>query len=107
MRLAKEHAIQNLMVECDSKVVVDKILKGATSSPVLKFLLEEILAFLRRRDWNVSICHIDRTANSCADFLANNGHVGSFLLNFVERPCPILHMLLSNDLRGVTPPMVP
>lgn len=51
LKLAKEMVFANVIVEMDSKATVDSILKWHVSNPALQFLLEEIQAFLRSKDY--------------------------------------------------------
>lgn len=104
LRLAKSLSIVRVIVESNSKVVVDLIHKGFASNPSIQFLLEEILVLLRKSDWVVKILHISRAVNNCADILTQKGHLGDFSVSVVERSWPLLGMLVEEDNRGSIPP---
>lgn len=69
-KVSKILSIGRIIVESESKVVVDLIHKGYAPNPSIQFLLEEILVLFLRDDWVVKIFHISRVANKCADILA-------------------------------------
>lgn len=58
----------------DSESSFDIIHKEHVSSPTLQYLFEEIEALLRRKDWQIVIKHILRSADRCYDVLAHKGH---------------------------------
>lgn len=65
-----------MLVEVDSKVVVNMIKSRSTQQAHLQPLLTEALALLDDAHWTCSVSHIFREANFCADGLAALGHSG-------------------------------
>ncbi|CAN1150080.1 hypothetical protein LINPERPRIM_LOCUS18408 [Linum perenne] len=59
---------------------------------------------LRARQWEVSIVHIYREANCCADYMANLGHSFWFGFHFFDYLISSLAQWLRYDLIGVVLP---
>ena len=62
-------------------------------------VIAEIRDWLQR-DWTVSISHVLREANACADFLANAGAAGNTKLQILQEPPTGLLHLLREDFQG-------
>lgn len=97
--IARDLRIQKLVVETDSMVLVEVIKKGHSQNPALQFILKEILALIRRKDRQVNVFFIPRSANRCADILAQKGHSSSFVICRVSLSCVM--SLLQDDNRYV------
>lgn len=98
LQLARTLKMNNLIVEADSITAISLINKGFSSSPALHFLVGEIRILARQKDWHVMFQQVPRSANACADHLANKGHLGDFYLYLVEDPWPLLSILLQDDV---------
>lgn len=59
--------VSKLIMEADSKAVVETILRGSASNPPVQFILGEILLLMRKPDWEVHIHHIQRSGNAWVD----------------------------------------
>lgn len=100
--LAKDLGISSLIVELDSKVVVNMIGQRQTHCSHLRPLLSEVLALLDAEDWSYLINHVFHEANFCADTLAAMGHQGTFQWTILDNPPARLSLVLDADVRGFT-----
>ena len=74
LRMAFEFGYKNVLLELDSRVVVQMIAHGIDDSHAYSTLVKAICLILSR-DWIVQVSHVYREINSCADLLAKHGHV--------------------------------
>lgn len=79
----------------DSLVVVNMINAGETENANFKPLVEVIYAELRQPDWNLTVSHIYREANRCADHLAKKELETSVEWILVDNVSLMLNLLFS------------
>ncbi|QHO22763.1 Putative ribonuclease H protein [Arachis hypogaea] len=89
-------------VECESDCMVAlKIIHGnAEDFPEFAHIVEEIHQ-LMLLEWDVTIYHIIREENSCADFLAKMGSSSNYTFSLMINPLPELTVLLLADSKSV------
>lgn len=73
IQMAMELNLSRVIFEMDSAVVVQMVKAGGTAFACYRPLLQEIFSLLNLQDWSVSVVHVFREANCCADLLANMG----------------------------------
>lgn len=100
IKIAQELALNKVVFESDSLVVVNMVSKGSTPVIHLKSLLEEISTLPRSADWQTKVLHVFRESNFCADFLAKCGMDGPPLFNLVNSVSPMLGLYISSNCRG-------
>ncbi|CAN1784074.1 Putative ribonuclease H protein At1g65750 [Linum perenne] len=95
MRLAWDKGVRKLNIQTDSRAAV-AILHNESETTHRHASLN--------RDWEVSINHIYREANSAADYLANLGHSLDLGTHVYLYPDSALLYWLRYDLLGVSTP---
>lgn len=100
IQLARDLNLKKFIIESDSKMVVEAILWGSFPNPSVQCLLDEILLMFHRRDWEMEVAHILISTNRCADAYACLGYSGCFAISLVDRPWPLLELLLRDDILG-------
>lgn len=100
LRLARQLGVTRLLVELDSRTVCSMISARRTHCLNLQPVLDEALSLIQQQDWNCSVRHIYREANSCADILANIGHSGSFQWTILQQAPAQINLALQADARG-------
>ncbi|CAN1846003.1 Putative ribonuclease H protein At1g65750 [Linum perenne] len=103
MKIAWEAGIRRLCIQTDSRAAV-ALLSSSDGRLHRHANLVEQFSDLRNRDWEVTIHHIFREANSAADYLANLGHSFDLGCHVVEVPDNTLMYWLRYDLIGVCTP---
>ncbi|CAN1171511.1 Putative ribonuclease H protein At1g65750, partial [Linum perenne] len=105
LKLAWSLGIRKVAIQSDLTAAVAML--QASGSPTHRHaaLVAEFQA-IRARQWDVSIAHIFREANCCADFLANLGHSLWFGFHVFDYPVSLLSDWLRYDLVGVALPRV-
>ena len=98
LKLAWEHGYRVISCESDSTEVL-QLIQHAEESHLYGTIIAEIRDWLQR-DWTVSISHVLREANACADFLANVGVAGNAKLQILQEPPAGLLHLLREDFQG-------
>lgn len=106
IELARDLALNWVIFEMDSKVIVDMVRSGSTRIIFLQPLLQEVISFLQLPDWTTSVIHTYREANQCANFLASKGHSSSFEGVTLESSFSMLSLLFLNDVRRGSTPLV-
>ncbi|CAN1830445.1 Putative ribonuclease H protein At1g65750 [Linum perenne] len=96
MKLAWDLGIRKLLVQFDSKVAV-AILQKEDTDHQHAILASEFRELFSRR-WDVSLTHVFREANFCADYLANIGHRFYFGFHLFPQPDPALAHWLRFEL---------
>ncbi|CAN1131022.1 Putative ribonuclease H protein At1g65750, partial [Linum perenne] len=104
MKLAWNLGIRKLLVQSDSKAAI-AILQNKETNHQHAILVSEFRELFSRR-WDVSLAHVFREANFCADYLANLGHRLYFGLHLLPQPDPALTHWLRFDLFGIASPRV-
>jgi ribonuclease HI len=96
--------ISYLIIESDSKLLIDMITGNCTiggATPILVRRIRKLLAL----DWQVQVLHTWREGNRSADWLANYSlSMSSFDFSIVESPPSELRSLLFDDLSGACMP---
>ncbi|MED6185077.1 hypothetical protein PIB30_053535, partial [Stylosanthes scabra] len=90
-------------METDSLEAVELINKARIEDVWFSPIVKDIVGHLRR-PWEVLINHVNRLANSGADFLAKKGLKGSEDLEFINSPPSEMRDLLRDDFVGVVMP---
>ena len=103
LTLAWDVGIKRLLVEVDSLGVTQMISKQVVVPNVFHALIIAIRDLLSR-NWQISISHIYREANSAADFMANMAHSAPLGLHVYSNPHVGIYSIMSQDLFGVTQP---
>nr|WMB96843.1 reverse transcriptase [Solanum melongena]WMB97160.1 reverse transcriptase [Solanum aethiopicum] len=103
LSLAWSQGYRKVILESDSLVAVSKILQPLKDSDPL-FSIIHACKELLHRNWSVSIVHVYREANTCADRMANLAHKGPFDLSLLLQPPSYLAPYLQEDLLGVSRP---
>ena len=76
-----------------------RLIHNADDTHLYSTIITEIRDWLRR-DWNVTISHVLREANSCVDYLAKDGAHGNENLRVLPHPPAGLLPLLREDFMG-------
>ncbi|CAN1134643.1 Putative ribonuclease H protein At1g65750 [Linum perenne] len=105
LKIAWSLGIRKVTIQSDSAAAVAMLQAGGNPTHRHAALVAEFQA-LRARQWEVSIAHIFREANCCADYLANLGHSLWFGLHVFDYPVSLLADWLRYDLVGVALPRV-
>lgn len=103
LELAWELGCRKLHVELDSEIVCKMVHNQKHPTALLRPFLRKITQLLDQ-EWDVSVHHIYRESNFCADWLANNAWnlpIGLHVCN--EPPTELLHLLMA-DISGATMP---
>lgn len=101
LNLAWNIGISHLLVEVDSYCVVQMTAKQATVPNAYYPLMVAIREILSR-NWQVSITHIYREANSAADFMANMALSVPIGLHSFPNPPVGIYSIISQDIFEVT-----
>ncbi|KAH9673337.1 reverse transcriptase domain-containing protein [Citrus sinensis] len=103
LHLAWEAGIKRLLVEVDSLCVTQLVSKQVVVPNEFYALVVAIREIISR-NWQVSITHIYREANSAADFMANMAHSYPHGLHLFSSPPVGIYSIIVQDLYGVTQP---
>ena len=103
LHLAWEAGIKRLLVEEDSLCVTQLVSKQVVVPNEFYALVVAIREIISR-NWQVSITHIYREANSAADFMANMAHSYPHGLHLFSSPPVGIYSIIVQDLFGVTQP---
>jgi len=99
----REH-ISQLIVESDSKILIDLVTENCKFSGSVSILVQRIRKLLAL-DWRVQFRHTWREGNRCADWLANfSFFLDSFNFIIMENPSNELCRLLFDDISGASMP---
>jgi len=102
--MAWREGLSHLIVESDSKVLVDMVSNNCKINGVIPSLIRRIQELLRR-DWHTQVIHTWREGNRCADWLANfSFSLDSWNLLVLETPPSELRRLLFDDISGACMP---
>ncbi|GAU45178.1 hypothetical protein TSUD_178710 [Trifolium subterraneum] len=102
--MAWRNHILYLIVESDSKLLIDMITGNCTIGGVIPTLVRRIRNLLAL-DWQVQVRHTWREGNRSADWLANYSlSMDSFSCSIVESPPSELRTLLFDDVFGACMP---
>ncbi|CAN1754111.1 Putative ribonuclease H protein At1g65750 [Linum perenne] len=105
LKLAWSLGIRKVAIQSDSAAAVTMLQASGRPTHRHAALVAEFQD-IRDRQWEVSITHIFREANCCADYLANLGHSLWFGLHVFDYPVSLLSDWLRYDLIGVALPRV-
>ncbi|CAN1282044.1 Putative ribonuclease H protein At1g65750 [Linum perenne] len=100
MKLAWDLGVRKLLVQSDSKAAI-AILQREDTDHQHAILVSEFRELISR-SWDLSLTHVFREANYCADYLANLGHQFHIGLHLFSQPNPALTHWLRFDLFGIT-----
>jgi len=104
LEMAWRDRIPQLIVESDSKLLIDMITYNCNLGGIVPILVKHIHNLLSM-DWQVQVLHTLREGNRSADWLANNSlSLDSYRCSMVESPPNDLHSLLFDDFFGVYMP---
>lgn len=104
LKVARDLALERVIFEIDSSVVVNIVARGSSTKLHIKSLLEEILSIICLPDWEVQVEHVFRKSNRCADFLGKSGFDAPPQLSLVDVINPLLSLYIENDCRGCYAP---
>ena len=95
--------MRQIIVECDSRLVVDKITNRMPTDTAYEPIILAIQQLLSK-DWEVKIQHIYREANACADWLSKVAYQMPLGLHLLDHcPLALFHLLVA-DTVGVSWP---
>ena len=103
--LAWDTGIKRLLVEVDSLCVSHMISKQVVV-PNAFYALVVAIRKLLSRNWQVSLTHIFREANSAADFKANMAHSVPHGLHLLTSPPVGIYSIILQDMFGVAQPRI-
>ncbi|KAH9666643.1 putative ribonuclease H protein [Citrus sinensis] len=103
LSIAWNVGIRHLLVEVDSLCVTQMIFQQVVVPNVFYALVVAIRDFLSR-NWQMSISHIYREANSAAYFMANMAHLVPHGLHLFSNPPVGIYSIISQDMFGVCQP---
>ncbi|KAL9414398.1 hypothetical protein AB3S75_042799 [Citrus x aurantiifolia] len=103
--LAWDAGIKCLLVEVDSLCVSQMISKQVVVPNVSHALVVAVRDLLNR-NWQVSLNHIFREANSVADFMANMTHSLPYGLHLFTSPPVGIYSVILQDMFGVAKPRI-
>lgn len=106
IKLARSLSIDTVCFELDSKAIVNMVRLRGSHNKFLQPPLHEIPELLDAPDWRVSVAHVFREANRCADHLANEGHAVPFGWKLFDRASPSLALILKEDAIGCSMPRI-
>ncbi|XLR65771.1 hypothetical protein S83_016443 [Arachis hypogaea] len=98
--LAWQSGYRKVECESDCMMALKIIQDNAEDFPEFAHIVEEIHRFMLL-EWDVTIYHIMREGNSCADFLAKIGSSSNSMFSLIISPQPELTPLLVADSKGV------
>ncbi|KAL9444513.1 hypothetical protein AB3S75_017659 [Citrus x aurantiifolia] len=101
--LAWDAGIKYLLVEVDSLCVAQMIFKQVVM-PNVSYALVAAVRDLFNRNWQVSLSHIFREANSVADFMANMAHSLPHGIHLFTSPPVGSYSIILQDMIGVAKP---
>ena len=101
--LAWDAGIKCLLVEVDSLCISQMISKQVVV-PNISYALVVAVQNLLNRNWQVSLTHIFREANSVADFMANMAHSLPHGVHLFSSPPVGIYSIIVQDSFGVTHP---
>ncbi|CAL1355244.1 unnamed protein product [Linum trigynum] len=103
LQVVCERGYRRVRVQLDSKCAVHLIRQAHTGDHHCGSILDRFRD-LMSRPWEVTIEHIYREGNCCADYLASRGHVLPFGLHEVENSDPMLSYWIMYDCQGISEP---
>jgi ribonuclease HI len=104
LEMAWREKIPQLIVESDSKILIDMVTENCKFSGSVPILVQRIRKLLAL-DWQVRFRHTWREGNRCADWLANfSFSLDSFNCIIMENPSSELRRLLFDDISGASMP---
>ncbi|QHO57981.1 Putative ribonuclease H protein [Arachis hypogaea] len=98
-----ELGCRRVILESDSKAVIDSIVRRNGKSSHLNSFIRNIKLWLSK-DWQVRIRHVFREGNKATDWLAREGLEQEMGYYFIDLPQTSLRMILDDDCRGVLVP---
>ncbi|KAJ8441387.1 hypothetical protein Cgig2_009095 [Carnegiea gigantea] len=104
LRMAKAEGITQLIVQLDSKVVIDKLEKVDSSRCEHYFIIQEYRKLVLDGSWRISLTHCFREANRAANSLANLGVNQSPPIIFFDYASNFMYSVLLEDIDGVAWP---
>ena len=97
--LVWEKGYRRVYCESDSKEAIHLIFSVNCHSHVYQSMIVDIQHWLRK-NWDVELIHVLREANSCADFLANEGLRANDVVTVLDESLSNLRALLVADYMG-------
>ncbi|PNY13092.1 nucleic acid binding protein [Trifolium pratense] len=104
MKLVERQGIIQLIVESDSKVLIDMVTEKCNLNGVTSILIRRIQDLISR-NWQIQFKHTRRKGNRSADWLPNHSFThNSFDLMMLETPPRELQSILFDDIYGACMP---
>ena len=98
-----ELGMKQVIIECDSKLVVDAILNPISVDTMHEPIISSIQQWMLR-EWEVRITHIYREANMCTDWLTKFAYQTPLGLHILDQCSRNLFQFLFSDVVGVAWP---
>ncbi|XP_015936169.1 uncharacterized protein LOC107462117 [Arachis duranensis] len=103
LKTAWELGMRKIILEVDSKAVVD-VIKGATNfNKHPEAIVRKIVKILQRK-WQTKLVHSYREGNRGADCMANESLFTEPGYHFIDQPSTKLRSILADNCRGATLP---
>ncbi|KAF7834749.1 ribonuclease H [Senna tora] len=100
LEAARHYGLQRVIIEMDSLVAFNSIMKGVNDTQPGPSLLHQIHSLVND-DWEVSFLHIYREGNRAADAMAAFSHHASHDLCVLDNPPSHVISILEDDALGV------
>jgi len=102
--MAWREGISHLIIESDSKVLIDMVTDNCKINGTIPSLVQCIQEILRR-EWHTQVIHTWREGNKCVDWLANFSlSLNSWNLVALESSPDELQSLMFDDISGARMP---
>ncbi|KAF7810470.1 ribonuclease H [Senna tora] len=105
IKLARDMGYKKIILESDSKCLINSIMFGSNNIMEVSSIIQEILLMLKDFD-DVRLQHRWRESNSCADFLANLGTSSPSVRCILHYPPSGMDALMLADVIGIQVPRV-
>ncbi|KAF7800797.1 putative ribonuclease H protein [Senna tora] len=99
MKIAKDKDLPRIIIETDSKLALDLLLKNDDTCHPLSGLVRKIKVLLQD-DWMINFSHIFREGNRVANALACHGHSASSPFVYFESAPSFCKGILLDDCKG-------
>ena len=103
LQLAWDAGIKRLLVEVDS-LCVSQMISKQVIVPNVFYALVVAVRNLLSRNWQVSLSHIFREANSAADFMASMAYSVPYGVHVFNSPPVGIYSFILQDIVGVAKP---
>ncbi|XP_045799725.1 uncharacterized protein LOC123893927 [Trifolium pratense] len=106
MESVERQGVTQLIVESDSKVLIDMVTKKCNLNGVTSILIRRIQDLISR-NWQIQFKHTRRKGNKSADWLRNHSFThNSFDLMMLETPPRELQSIIFDDIYGTYMPRI-